>query len=319
MTGKVAIAAVLPELVQQRLQEQLDVVFLPELVGDPERLAEQIDGDGFTAILISLPAQITADVIQRLPKSVKVIATYSVGLDHIDVAAAKARGLVVLNTPDVLTDAVADTALLLMLGAARRVTESIALIREQRWQGWQPTQLLGTSLADKTLGVMGMGRIGQAIADRARAFGMTIHYHNRSQLPAEREQGAQYYADKAAFLSQLDVLVLACGLTVQTRGWLNQQTIAAMRDSAMVVNIGRGDLIDDEALISALRSGRLRAAGLDVFSNEPDINPAYYELPNVFMLPHIGSSTIETRLQMAQILIDGLQQVANGQRPVNQV
>lgn len=317
MTLKVAVAAVLPESVQQLLSRQLEATFFPELVGSPDKLVECIDG--YDAVIISLPAQITDSVMARLPESVKIVATYSVGLDHIDLSAAQARGLVVLNTPDVLTDAVADTTLLLMLGAARRVTESIALIRERRWEGWRPTQLLGSSLTNKTLGVLGMGRIGQAIADRARAFGMQISYHNRSRLSEDKEQGAKYFADKEAFLNQLDMLVLACGLTEQTRGWLNRQTIAMMKDSAMVVNIGRGDLIDDESLIEALSSNQLRAAGLDVFSNEPDINPAYYDLPNVFMLPHIGSSTIETREQMAQILVDGIVQVSNGQRPVNQV
>jgi glyoxylate reductase len=264
-------------------------------------------------------ATLRRDAIRALPASLKAVATYSVGYDHIDIAAAKARGLPVFNTPGVLTDAVAEVGLLLMLGAARRATESIDLIRGRNWPGWNATQLVGIELVGKTLGILGMGRIGSGIAQRARAFGMAIHYHNRSRLMPEAEDGAVYHADFGAMAAVADVLMLAAQSSAETRHYLNAARIAQLKPGAIVCNVARGDLIDDNALIAALGDGRVRAAGLDVFENEPKIDPRYYDLPNVFMLPHIGSSTIETRRRMAQALILGLQTWKAGGKPANRV
>lgn len=270
-------------------------------------------------LVLSFGTRLSREGILALPRSLRAIGTYSVGYDHIDVAAAAGRGLPVFNTPDVLTDAVAEIGLFLMLGAARRATESIDLIRGRRWTGWTATQLIGTELTGKALGILGMGRIGRGIAERARAFGMTIHYHNRNRLPPDLEAGAIYHDDFAAMAGASDVLMIAAHSHAETRGYLNAARIAQLKPGAIVCNIARGELIDDDALIAALQSGRVRAAGLDVFAGEPRLDPRYYDLPNLFMLPHIGSSTIETRRRMGAALITGFLTWAAGGTPANRV
>jgi lactate dehydrogenase-like 2-hydroxyacid dehydrogenase len=270
-------------------------------------------------LITSFGHELRRDTISALPRSIKAIATYSVGYEHIDIDAAKERGLPVFNTPDVLTDAVAEIGLLLMLGAARRVTESINLVRGRSWAGWSPAQLIGIELLGKTLGIFGMGRIGRGIAHRARACGMAIHYSNRTRLVPELETGAVYHADFRDMAGEADVLMIAAQSSPETRHFLNAERVAYLRDGAIVCNVARGDLIDDDALIASLENGRVRAAGLDVFENEPKIDPRYYDLPNVFMLPHIGSSTIETRRRMAQSLILGLLTWKAGGKPANRL
>src|SRR6185312_4265720 len=221
------------------------------------------------ALIMSFGTELRECAIQALPATLKAIATYSVGYEHIDISAAKARGLPVLNTPDVLTDAVAEVGMLLMLGAARRATESIELIRGRNWPGWNATQLIGIELLGKNLGILGMGRIGRGVAGRARAFGMNVHYHNRSRLAPELEDGATYHVDFAGMAALTDVLMLAAQSNATTRHCLDAARIAQLKPGAIVCNVARGDLIDDGALIAALRDGRVRAAGLDVFENEP--------------------------------------------------
>lgn len=314
----VLVACKLPDEVEQDIAAHLDADFMPDARSRPlPELVARLDGRDALILLAMTP--VDADFIAALPASVKTIATYSVGLDHIDLAAARRRGFAVLHTPDVLTDAVAETALLLLLGAARRATESIDLIRSGAWQGWSPTQLVGVELTGKTLGILGMGRIGQGIAERARAFGMQITYHNRKPLAPELAKGAVHQADVTAFLGAIDALAIACPLTEETRGFLNAERIAAMRPGALVVNIARGPVVDDDALIAALKSGHVRAAGLDVFTNEPKLDPRYLDLPNAFLLPHIGSSTVESRRAMGRTLIDGLTALAEGRDPSNRV
>jgi lactate dehydrogenase-like 2-hydroxyacid dehydrogenase len=261
---------------------------------------------GADGILCSAGDRLDAAAIAALPDSVRIVATFSVGTDHIDLNAARARGLTVTNTPDVLTDATADVALLLMLGAARRASEGERMIRAGTWTGWTPTQLMGTHLGGKRLAILGMGRIGRAVAARARAFGMTIHYSNRSRLAPELEQGATFHADPEAMLAHADVLSLHCPATAETTHWLNAARIARLPSGAIVVNTARGAVVDDSALIAALRAGRLAAAGLDVFENEPNLNPAYRDLPNTFLLPHLGSATVETRNAMGFRALDNL-------------
>lgn len=272
--------------------------------------------EGCSAVMATVGDPLDAGTIAALPAGVHAIGTYSVGHEHVDLEAARERGLAVFNTPDVLTDATAETALFLLLGAARRGNESLALIHSRQWQGWTPVQLPGVQLAGKRLGVLGMGRIGQAIARRAAAFGMEIHYHNRHELPASAARGAQYHAQVEAFLARCQFLVLACPLTPETAGFLDARRIAQLPERAIVVNIARGGVVDDDALIAALASGKLAAAGLDVFNNEPRLDPRYYSLPQAFILPHIGSSTREARLGMAKILLDGFEALAAG-RPVS--
>ena len=262
------------------------------------------------------PYRFDHKVIAGLPASVRAIATYSVGYDHIDLAAAADRGIAVFNTPGVLSDAVADAALLLILGAARRATESIALLREGRWKGWTPRQLIGVGLAGKCLGIFGMGNIGRRIAARARAFGMAIAYHDQREIPGE---DGRFFSDPRRLVAESDVVVLAWPSTAETRHFIAADTLQLAKPTMILVNIGRGDLVKDDDLIAALRAGRIFAAGLDVFENEPNLNPDYLDLPNAFLLPHIGSSTWEARLAMADILADAVEAHAAGETPANRI
>lgn len=269
------------------------------------------------ALLCSIrPDRIDAAAIAALPETVKAIATYSVGHDHIDLAAAAARGIAVFNTPGVLGDSVADAALLLILGAARRATESIALLRNRGWEGWSPSQLPGIELSGKTLGIFGMGDIGKRIARRARAFGMEIAYCNRTPVA---EEAARHVPDPRLLVAESDVLLLAWPSGPATRRFISADTLNLAKPNAILVNIGRGDLVVDADLIEALRSGRIVAAGLDVFDNEPALDPRYLDLPNAFLLPHIGSSTWEARIGMAQILIDALEAFVAGDHVGNRI
>lgn len=291
------------EPVEQALAEAFAVRFAETRDPLAELAAAGVD---FDAVLFSLDVPMRRPAIEALPASVRVLATYSVGTDHVDLAAARERGLAVFNTPGVLADSVAENAIFLMLGAARRGTEAIALLRERAWHGWQPGQLVGLQLSGRTLGILGMGDIGRRIARRARAFDMPIRYCNRNPLPPELAEGAEYRATPEALVRDVDVLVLACPATEETRGVVNAALLAQARPGLIFVNIARGDLVVDRALIDALQSGQVYAAGLDVFAGEPAVHPDYFDLPNVFMVPHIGSATLEARMGMGQILIDAI-------------
>ena len=282
----------------------------------PALLARAAGADG---LLVCPADRLPAGLIAALPGSVRVIATFSVGTDHIDLAAAAARGITVTNTPDVLTEATAEIALLLMLAAARRGGEGERLVRAGAWSGWAPTQLLGLQLTGRRLGILGMGRIGQAVARRARAFGMAIHYSNRRRLPPELELGATFHADPEALPAQSDFLSLHCPATPETRHWLDAGCIARLPANAVVVNTARGNVVDDRALIAALREGRVFAAGLDVYENEPALCADYLDLPNVVLLPHLGSATIATRNAMGFRALDNLDSFFAGEQPPDRV
>ena len=272
------------------------------------------------ALLVMAMDRIDAGLIDDLPACVRTIATFSVGHDHIDLAAARGRGIAVLSTPDVLSDAVAETAVLLMLGAARRAHEASALLYSGSWTGWTPTQLLGRDVTGARLAVFGMGRIGRAIAHKAgRGFDMPVHYHNRSRLPAALEAGAVYHPSVETLLEQADFLILAAPAGPGTIGFLSTETIARLPPGAIVVNIARGALVDDAALIAALRTGRIAAAGLDVFNNEPALHPGYLSLANVFLQPHQGSSTLGTRVRMGDMLLDSLVRLRAGHAIANRL
>jgi lactate dehydrogenase-like 2-hydroxyacid dehydrogenase len=270
---------------------------------------------GAEGLLICPTDKLDARLIANLPETVKIAASFSVGFDHIDLAAAAARGLMVTNTPDVLTDATADCAMLLLLGAARRASEGERLMRAASWGTWGPTAMLGTQVTGKRLGIFGMGRIGRALAQRARGFEMEIHYHDIAPLADDIAQGATYHAEVDGLLAVSDFLSLHCPSTPETRSWLNAERIARMPDGAIVVNSARGDIVDDEALIAALKSGKLAAAGLDVYRGEPDVHPGYRELDNTFLLPHLGSATRETRDAMGFRALDNLDAFFAGKRP----
>lgn len=263
--------------------------------------------EGCQGILGFATERFDADVIHGLPESVEILATFSVGCDHIDLTAAADRGLIVTNTPDVLTDATADITFLCLLGAARLAQQAEAQLRSGNWDRWSPRSLLGVHMTGKRLGILGMGRIGQATARRAKGFDMEIHYHNRRELPEDEAQGATFHADPATMLPLCDFLAITCPLTEETKGWLNAARVEMLPDGAVVANSARGPVVEDDALIAALQSGKLAAAGLDVFTGEPAFDPRYLDLPNVFLLPHIGSSTLETRIEMGRLCFENLQ------------
>ena len=312
------VTADLPREVMNDLRRDCDVEFAREQAPDVP-VDIQLQSTSRPIALISVNEPLDAVTIGKLPPTINIIATYSVGHEHIDLAAAKRRGLVVFNLPDVLTEAVAEVGMFLLIGAARRATESIALIRSGTWPGWSATQLNGVELWQKQLGILGMGRIGRAIAARARSFGMTIHYHNRSRLPENEEVGARFHADARTMFAGIDALVIAAPSNDATRGYLNAERIRWLKRGALVVNVARGNLVVDEDLIAALRTRHVLGVGLDVFNHEPKLDPRYFDLPNVFMLPHIGSSTIETRRRMAQGLLHSLRQWLAGEAPPNRL
>ncbi len=315
---KLFITRALPGDVEARAKKDYDVILQSE--GTTLTADEIINGSkGFDAILTSPADPLNAETIERLDESIKIIATFSVGFEHVNLDGASKKSIPVTNTPDVLTDATADIALLLMLGAMRRAHEGMGLIRENKWNGWTPTQLMGTQMKSKHLGVLGMGRIGQATADRARAFGMEIHYHNRSRLAPELEQGATYHETAEELLKVSDVLSVHCPLTPDTKKFINAERIATLPAGAVVINTARGPVIDDDALIAALKSGHVAAAGLDVFDGEPKLNDGYRSLVNTFLLPHLGSATIETRNAMGFMALDNLDAFFAGNTPPNRV
>ena len=316
-TGKPRVLATrhFPPDVEARLAANFDAVLNPEdrLYDGPNLIKA---ADGFDGILCAAGDPLNADTIGKLPGSVRIIATFSVGYEHVDVAAAAKRGILVSNTPDVLTDATADIALLCLLGAARRAHEGTTMLRTHNWVGWTPTQLMGVHVTGKRLGILGMGRIGQALADRARAFRMQIHYSNRTRLAPELEKGAVFHANPDDMLPHCDFLSINAPMTAETRKWVNAERIAKLPKGAIVVNTARGGVVDDEALIAALKGGHLAAAGIDVFDGEPRIHQGYYGLENAFLLPHMGSATTETRNAMGFKALDNLEAyLLRGQSP----
>jgi lactate dehydrogenase-like 2-hydroxyacid dehydrogenase len=264
------------------------------------------------ALFITPADRLDSEFFQKLSPTVKVIATFSVGFEHIDVEAAVRRNISIAYTPGVNNEATADIAMLLLLGASRRAYEAQELIRTGAWKPLSPDMLLGWQVGGKVLGIFGMGRVGQAVARRARGFGMKIHYCNGSKLSAEIAGDAVYHENPSDLLQISQFLSLHAPETPQTRHFLNAKTINLLPAGAIVVNTARGGLVVDEDLIAALKSGRVAAAGLDVFEGEPKLNPEYVSLKNTFLLPHIGSATIETRTAMGMLALDNIDAVLNG-------
>ena len=295
----------LPSAVEERLRRD----YQPRLNPDDRTYCpdELIEGSAAAlAILTCATDSWPAELIQRLPDSVRALATFSAGFEHIDLAAATARGITVTNTPDVLTEATADITMLCLLGAARRAFEGEGLLRTGRWTGWKPTQLLGLELNGAVLGIVGMGRIGQAVARRARAFGMRIHYYSRRRLSSDLEQGAYFHHTLESLLPEARFLSLHCPAGPETEKMINPATLALLPQGAVLINTARGALLDDEAVLAALDSGQLFAVGFDVYAGEPDLHPGYKSRRNGFFLPHLGSATIETRNAMGFRCLDNL-------------
>jgi len=305
---RLLITRPMPDRVAARAARDYEVVQLG-FSGVFDRDALLNAAAGAAAILCTPAEKFDAAMIQALPETVRVIGTFSVGLDHIDLDAAAARGVAVCNTPDVLSVATAELALTLILMAARRASEAERVLRAGLWHGLAPTFMLGRGVAGKRLGILGMGRIGRELATMARGLNMKVHYRNRTRLDPALEQGATYHDNDAAFLAQCDVLSINIPGGAATRHWLNAGRIAMLPAGAIVVNTGRGSTVDDTALIAALRTGHVAAAGLDVFDGEPVVNPDYLALENVVLLPHIGSATVETREAMGFLALDGIDRI----------
>ena len=260
---------------------------------------------GCDGILTSLTDKMDAETINKLPESVKIISNFAVGFGNIDLEAAKKRKIAVTNTPDVLTDATAEIGILLILGACRRASEGIESAREGGWK-WSADYLIGKQLTGSRLGILGMGRIGQKIGKVAKSLGMIIHYHNRSKLNEDKEQGATYHDTLKGLLSVSDVLSICCPASKETIDMINKETIEYLPKGAIVTNVARGDIVDDDAMIDALDRRKVYAVGLDVYKNEPNLNPGYLKHKSAFILPHLGSATKDTRTAMANLAIDNL-------------
>ena len=261
--------------------------------------------NGCDGILSSLTDKLDSDTINKLPETIKIISNFAVGFGNIDLDAAKKRGIIVTNTPDVLTDATAEIGVLLILGACRRASEGIESARQGGWK-WSADYLIGRQLTGTKLGILGMGRIGQKIAKVAKSLGMIIHYHNRSQLSDEKEDGAIYHKNLKDFLKECQVLSICCPASKETIDMINKETIEYLPKGAIVTNVARGDIVDDNALIDALNRRKVYAVGLDVYKNEPNLNPGYLNHKSAFILPHLGSATKETRTAMANLAIDNI-------------
>tara|TARA_B100000131_G_scaffold95478_1_gene92433 strand:- start:145 stop:1098 length:954 start_codon:yes stop_codon:yes gene_type:complete len=270
------------------------------------------------AILSSIVDKIDKNVINSLSDRTKIISNFAVGYGNIDIEAAKKRNIIVTNTPDVLTDATAEIAMLLILGAARRAAEGMKRAREKNWN-WAADFLIGKQLFGSRLGILGMGRIGRAVAKRARPFGMEIHYHNRKKLKPELEQGAIYHKDIKSLFSVSDILSINCPATKETKNIINGKTLQYFPTGAIITNSARGDMIDDEAMVDALKNRKIYALGLDVYKGEPDIHPGYLNHSDVFVLPHLGSATKKTRTDMANLAINNIEEFFKTGKCKNQV
>ena len=261
--------------------------------------------DGCDGILTSLTDKMDKETIEKLPDSIKIISNFAVGFGNIDLIAAKKRGIAVTNTPEVLSDATAEIGILLILGACRRAAEGIEAAREGGWK-WSADYLIGKQLTGTRLGILGMGRIGQKIAKIAKSLGMIIHYHNRSRLNIDKEDGAIYHDSTKSLFSNSDVLSICCPATKETENMINKETVEYFPKGAIITNVARGDIIEDEALIDALNRRKIYAVGLDVYKNEPNLNPGYLKIKTAFILPHLGSATKDTRIAMANLAIDNI-------------
>jgi glyoxylate reductase len=261
--------------------------------------------------------QIDANMLAQAGDKLKLIANYGAGVDHIDVASARQRGILVSNTPGVLTEDTADMTMALILAVTRRIPEGLAVMQAGKWEGWAPTAFLGGRVGGRRLGILGMGRIGQAVAKRAKAFGMQIHYHNRKRLRPEIEADleATYWESLDQMVSRMDVLSINCPHTPSTFHLMNARRLKLMKPSSVIVNTSRGEVIDENALTRMLRAGEIAGAGLDVYEHGTEINPRLRELPNVVLLPHMGSATIEGRVEMGEKVIINIKTFADGHRP----
>ena len=289
---------------EDRVKELFDAnLNLNDELYSQEKLIELSQGcDG---VLSALTDKLDENTINKLPDSIKILSNFAVGFGNIDLEAAKRRNIIVTNTPEVLTDATAEIGILLILGACRRASEGIQGAKDANWK-WSADYLIGKQLTGARLGILGMGRIGQKIANIAKSLGMVVHYHNRSKLSSEKEQGSIYHDNLKSLMEVSDVLSVCCPASKETINLINKETLEYLPKGAVVTNVARGDIVDDEALIDALDRRKVYAVGLDVYKGEPNLNPGYLKHKTAFILPHLGSATKETRTAMANLAIDNL-------------
>lgn len=317
---KVVVTRRLPATVENRMKELFDVELNKNDI--PMSAKELAIAMGKADILVpTISDTIDSKLLARAGENLRLIASYGAGFDHIDVQTARQRGILVSNTPGVLTDDTADMTLALMLGVMRRFQEGASLIQKKSWDGWSPSAMLGTRLGGKRLGILGMGRIGSAVASRAKAFGMEINYHNRKKLhPAlEAPSDAIFWENFESMLKEIDVLSINCPHTPSTFHMINGGRLSLMKESAFIVNTSRGEVIDENALARALKNKKLAGAALDVFEARKEVNPQLRNLPNVMLLPHMGSATDEARIEMGEKVIINIKTFIDGHRPPDQV
>lgn len=317
---KVVVTRHLAPTVETRMGELYEAVLNSSdtPMSRDELVAAMADCD---VLVPTVTDRIDADMIEGAGERLRLIANFGSGTEHIDLAAAAARKIIVTNTPGVFTDDTADLAMAGIIGVPRRIREGVELIRRRKWTGWAPTAMLGRKIGGKVLGIIGMGRIGQAVAHRARAFGLEVVYWSRKPLPASVEQmlGVRHVADVDTLVAEADILTLHCPLNDETRGLINARRIALMKPGACIINTARAEIVDQEAMIAALQSGHLAGAGLDVYPNEPNVDKRLIEHPNVMTLPHIGSATVEGREASGEKVIANIRFWADGHRPPDQV
>jgi len=316
MKPRIVAACRVTGAVAERARALFDPLFSDGDMNAEQAIAAVADHEA-EGLLFTSSTKLTADAIGRLAPSLRIAATVSVGFDHVDVAAAQKRGLATTNTPDVLTNGTADLTMLLILAACRRAAEYLAIMRDGWRRRYAQDEMLGIEVTGKRLGIVGMGRIGRAVAQRARAFDMEIHYSNRSRLPPELEKGAIYHPTIDDMLPSVDVLTLHAPGGAANDKLINAARIARLPRGAVLVNASRGVLLDEDALIDALKSGQLAAAGLDVFRSEPDYDLRLRDLPNIFLTPHMGSATLETRNAMGNRALDNVEAVLSGRPPID--
>ncbi len=317
---KVVVTRRLPQAVETRMAELFDVELnFDDVAMDAAGLADAL---GRADVVVpTVTDDLTADVVAAAGPRLKLLANFGTGVDHIDLAAARAKGIVVTNTPGVLTDDTADMVMALILGVARRIGEGEKLLRAGDWRGWSPTGMLGSRVTGKRLGIVGMGRIGQAVAARARAFGLQVHYHNRHRLPAAAEGAveATWWPTLAAMLARVDLVSINCPLTPETHHLIDDAALRLMPRHAYLINVARGGVVDEAALVACLARNGLAGAGLDVFEREPHVDAALLAMPNVVLAPHLGSATFEGRQDMGEKVIANIRSWADGHRPPDQV
>jgi glyoxylate reductase len=317
---KVVLTRRLPEPVETRLKELFDVTLRNH--DTPMSRAELVDAIKTCDVLVpTITDKIDAGLLGQAGANLKLIANFGAGIDHIDVETARQRGILVSNTPDVVTEDTADMAMALLMAVVRKIPQGLHAMQSGEWTGWSPTAYLGGRLGGRRLGILGMGRIGQAVARRASAFGMQIHYHNRRRLRPEIEDtlGATYWESLDQMVARMDILSINCPHTPSTFHLMNARRLRLLKPSAVIVNTSRGEVIDENALTRMLRASELAGAGLDVYEHGTDINPRLRELENVVLLPHMGSATLEGRVEMGEKVIINIKTFADGHRPPDMV